>query len=363
MALDFLENPRRAPRVRARCRVAASVNGVAVEGQTEDVGPHGCQFVASRPLPKGTLLTLVLRPPHAGEHLQVQATVAWASPQAPWRLGVAFAEASRQAATRFFDTLVAAQPGLANWRRVPDRISFDAMVWLAPPPRLVVDFTPEEVAVLRAVGTGATVFELKSRLRDRWAVGQRALFSLLTSQFVTLTRGGAVPFANWSKLLHELENELAASSLEEPASPPSRPAPAAPRPPTRTMPAAPRAPGPPSPPARPAPGARPATGFLPEVPPPPEPALPSWAHPGPGDHDSSAGLDMDLEALELDTSRGAPGRPARPAEAEEAYQQALVELAGGRYVSAMALLRRALALSPGDAEIARRLGAVASGQR
>ena len=319
MPLEYLENPRRAPRVRARCRVTASASGVALHGLTEDVGPHGCQLVASSPLAKGALLALVLRAAEGADPVRVDGTVAWCSPHAPWRLGIAFTEGSRLAATRFFDQLVAAQPGLAAWRKVPDRISLDAMVWLAPPPRLVVDFTPEEVAVLRSVGTGATVFELKSRLRDRWAVSQRAFFSLLTSQFLTLSRGGSVPFSNWSKLLHELEAELAAASLSEVEPPPvSSPPP----PPPRRAPVEPR------------------------------------------ELDSSSGLDMDPSALELDVDRGPTGPAARrPPEAQLAYQQALGELAAGRRVSAESLLRHALAISPGDVEIARTLGEVAFGQR
>jgi hypothetical protein len=326
MPLEYLENPRKAPRVRARCRVALTAPGVALQGLTEDVGPHGCQLVVSAPLPRGTALALVLRAAQGADPVQVEGAVAWCSPRAPWRLGIAFSEPSRREATRFFDQLVAAQPGLASWRKVPDRISYDAMVWLAPPPRLVVDFTPEEVVVLRSVGTGATVFELKSRLRDRWAISQRAFFSLLTSQFLTLSRGGSVPFANWSNLLHELEADLAAASLGE-----LEPAP--------------------EPTWSPAPAPAADAGAVELVAPPP--AL-----------DSSAGLDMDPATLELDVGPGGPGPGGRrPAEAQEAYQQALGELAAGRRVSAGALLRRALALAPGDVEIARTLGEVTFGQR
>ncbi|MCM2332814.1 MAG: PilZ domain-containing protein, partial [Anaeromyxobacteraceae bacterium] len=185
MALEFLVNPRGAPRARARCAVAATVAGVAFQGQTEDVGPHGCLLVAPRPVARGSAIQLVLRAPGAAEVLEVAGVVAWASPQAPWRLGVAFAEGARPAAGRFFEALVASQPGLASWRQVPDRISLDAMVWLAPPPKLVVDFNADEVAVLTAVGTGATVFELKSRLRARWGAAERAFFSLLAGRFLT----------------------------------------------------------------------------------------------------------------------------------------------------------------------------------
>jgi Flp pilus assembly protein TadD len=43
--------------------------------------------------------------------------------------------------------------------------------------------------------------------------------------------------------------------------------------------------------------------------------------------------------------------PARSAEAQGCYERALAELEAGRVMGATALLRRALALSPGDAEV------------
>jgi hypothetical protein len=185
---------------------------------SEDVGPHGCQLVAPRTFTPGSTLRLELQAEEPREALRAIGTVAWASPRDPWRVGLAFGESSRPSATRFFDALVAKRPGLAAWRKVPDRISYDAMIWLAPPPRLVVDFTPGEVTVLRAVGSGATLYELRSRLPDGWAVGQRSFYSLLSSGFITLSRGGSVPYSNWSALLGRLESEQAVAALA-PAAP------------------------------------------------------------------------------------------------------------------------------------------------
>jgi len=61
MALEFLVNPRSAPRARVRCRYSAVVGALALQGQTEDVGPHGCQLVAPRPVPRGSGIQLVLQ--------------------------------------------------------------------------------------------------------------------------------------------------------------------------------------------------------------------------------------------------------------------------------------------------------------
>jgi hypothetical protein len=331
MALEFLVNPRGAPRARARVAFSAQVGAVAFQGQTEDIGPLGCQLTAPGHVAHGSAISLLLRADPAAEPVPMLGAVAWASPRAPWRLGVAFAEGSRPAATRLFDGLVAGQPGLAGWRQVPDRISLDAMVWLAPPPRLVVDFNADEVAVLTAIATGATVFELKSRLRGRWAQAERAFFSLLASRHVTLSRGGAVPFANWASLLRELQAEVAAAALDDPS-------PSPPPPPPRAAPSGP--PGPRGAPAR-----------------------------GPT-NDGSNGLDLDPGSLELDLGPGRAGQAGsapgggrrRSHDAEEAFQQALQERAAGRDVAAAALLRRAMALAPGDPEIARKLGEVVTGR-
>jgi hypothetical protein len=334
--VEWLENPRKAPRARL-CLPATVVAGAATfEARTEDLGPHGCQLVAAQPLPSGAALGLAIHAPEAPSPLQVRATVAWAGRQPPWRLGVAFEASSQPAAAAFFDTVVAARPGVADRSAVPDRISSDAMVWLAPPPRLVVDFTPDEVAVLRAVGSGASVFELRARLRDRWAGGQHAFFSLLTSHHVTLNRGGAVPFANWSTLLRQLEAELAVGALGE------SPEPAAPSPP------------PPAPGRAPA-QAPPSSGRF-------APSRQGTPAATGARSDGAAGLAAHPDSLELDQAPRSASGPRRAPEAAEAFRQALDELAAGRQVSALSLLRRALALAPGDLEIARKVGEVASGR-
>jgi len=202
---QYLENPRKAPRARLRCRVRASSGSARFEAVTEDLGPIGCQLVAPCQLAPGSPVALVVHADGLTTPLEVVGVVAWSSAREPWRFGVAFEDEEHPAAAAFFAALAAAHPGLSDWQRVPARIPLDATVWLAPPPRRVVDFGPDEVAVLRAVGSGATVFELLARLRDRGTAGQRAFFSLLAGRHVTLLRGGAVPVANWSSLLRTLE--------------------------------------------------------------------------------------------------------------------------------------------------------------
>jgi hypothetical protein len=262
------------------------------------------------------------------EVLRAAGTVAWCSPHPPWRLGLAFTPATRPAATNFFDKLVAARPGLASWRRVPDKLSLDAMVWLAAPPTRVVDFTTEELVMLRAVGSGATIYELRARLKDRWPTGQRAFFSLLSSGSITLNRSASAPYQSWMDLLERLEADLGPSGTPAripPAGPPAPPfgsplhqpgaLPIPPAPPARPY-QPPPAPRPGQPAARSAPASPPAA-LHPAPPQPPPPPAPSESSPPPAlaavrlaevRNDGSAGLDreLDLEALDPGTAEDAP---------------------------------------------------------
>ena len=72
---------------------------------------------------------------------------------------------------------MAARPGLGNFRRVPDRLPVDAMVFLAPPPRFA-DFTDDEVTVIRHVAGGCTIASLRQKLVEGWPALQRALFAV-----------------------------------------------------------------------------------------------------------------------------------------------------------------------------------------
>jgi hypothetical protein len=341
MAEEYLENPRRAPRVRVRCAAAITpAAGTPLRASSEDVGPHGCQLVSPLPFAKGTLLQVDLASQETREVLRAAGTVAWCSPQPPWRLGLAFTPATRPAATKFFDKLVAARPGLANWRRIPDKLSLDAMVWLAAPPTRVVDFTAEELVMLRAVGSGATIYELRARLKDRWPTGQRAFFSLLSSGSITLTRSASASYQSWMDLLERLEADLAPSGAPARIPPAGPPAPpfgspirqtgALPIPPATTfgrptgqtgalpLPPVPTA-RPHQPTHRPGPPAAaiPPATLDPAPPEPPPPPSPTETAPPPLSvagrlaevrNDGSAGLDreLDLEALDPGAAEGAP---------------------------------------------------------
>jgi hypothetical protein len=330
MSAEWIVNPRRAPRSHARCRAHVLAPGGAFDAGTEDIGSRGCQVIAPRALGRGAPLELSIASDRLPDALRVQARVAWTSPDAPFRLGVAFDEAALERSERWFERLVAAS-GLPPLRRIPDRIAADAMVWLGTPPRFLVDFTREEALLLRAVGSGATIAELRARLRDGWPTAQRALFSLLAHQHLTLSRGASVHPESWRKILSEAEASLAIEDLRAPS--PSPP-PLAPRPPAQTPPPMQRA-------HTPAPGEGRAAARSVDL-------GGGWGvptEPPPADFEG-AGV-------------GWRGQRERPPEAQGCFDRARAEIAAGRVAGALALLRRALALAPGDREIAAELGTLA----
>jgi PilZ domain len=210
---EFIVNPRRAPRAPVRCYAAVRCGEERFETETEDVGSMGCQVVSPRLVCQGSPVELVLTNEKIDEPLEATGHVAWVSAQAPWRVGIAFEDRCVARSARWFDRLVAAYPALAGYGRVPDRIRTDAIVYLGPPPRFVVDFTSEEAALLRAIASGARIDELMARLREDWPAALRALFSLIARHAVTFQRGRAVHPDSWKRILTEVEASLAVESL------------------------------------------------------------------------------------------------------------------------------------------------------
>lgn len=387
---EFIQNPRRSPRAPVRCRANVVSAQGSFEAATEDVGGHGCQLVSPRLVRKGEPIQLVLSHEVMNEPLRVSGRVAWASERAPWRLGIAYGEGVLTTSQAWFDELLARVPDLAVFRRIPDRIPLDAVVYLGAPPKFLADFTPDEVAVLRSLGSGTSVAELRALLRDRWQEALRALFSLLAHHRVTLSRGGSVHPDAWKKVLAEAESSLAVEALRLSAAPDLTPQP---------LPLGPEAVARPAP-ARPGtatpPPAWPAAPSVPAAPPHAEAAAPPWpaapdagadrpdwlvaaadfvptsawpaAAPAPAGPPQARGRAVDegapwAEPPPLTGGFASAPPPSRSREAQGCYERALTELEAGRFVGAAALLRRALALTPGDAEIAGALARVSERMR
>jgi hypothetical protein len=350
---EYIVNPRRAPRAPSRCAALVHTPDAAWSAETEDIGPMGCQLVAPGAMARGLPLKLVFANPKVQGSLQVEGKVAWGSSRSPWRVGVAFGDASRAQAERWIAQLVAAHPGLTGFRRVPDRLPVDAMIFLAPPPTFLVDFTSEEVEVLRHVASGTTVNSLRRRLSSNWSAAQRAVFSLLARGAVTVSGSAAVHPSAWKKVMADLEVdfvlEVARSTRPEPVI--ERRAPKGPSLPDGPidMELDPRFTPAPGPGLMTVPGAPAASpGRTPAPIPTPGPMAAIQPTPAPGSPTAGTGWRGDVRL--------------RSREAQECFDIGRAELVAGRGNSAMAHLRRALQLAPGDAEIAATIGrAMASG--
>jgi len=312
---EFIVNPRRAPRAPARCRIAVISAAASFDAETEDIGPYGCQVASPKGVKKGAPVRATIANDRLPDALRVGGRIAWTSAQFPWRVGIAFDESSLAVTAAWFERLVAAHPGMKTLRRLPERISTEAMVFLAQPPRFLVDFSADEAALLRAIGSGAAVYELMARFRVRGAEIDRALFSLLARSVVTMVRGQAVHPQAWKRILDQVEASLAVASLgaapAAPAAPPERGAvPSAAAPPVLDRQAAP-------------------------APPPRRP-----------------------DAYERPAATPPPIR-ARNAEAQGLFDRAQGEFRRRNIHGAIVLLRQALALAPGDLEIGYVLGKLA----
>lgn len=199
--LGPIVNPRRTARLPLTVRVEVEHFGDRWTAETLDVGPCGLQLVAPEEVVAESTLTLRLAVPGTGRSEEVAGRVAWCSPSAPWRLGIAFERASLPAAARWFEQAMRALPGLPSLARVPERLEPATLLFLAPPPRFLLDFSADELDVIRALRNGGTVGDLRVRLEPTWAAAQRALFSLMARRVVCLRREEAGPVAAWDPVL------------------------------------------------------------------------------------------------------------------------------------------------------------------
>jgi hypothetical protein len=199
---EFIENPRRAPRAPVRCeaRVALREGGYWA-GPTSDYGPKGCQVSAPLRLEPGSRLFLELVNERVPGPFQLSGRVAWSSTQSPWRSGIAFDEGSVAIASRFFEHLAAAYPGLDTYGRAPDRIPLDGTLAPLPPPAVEPLLTAAECEVMRAVGAGLRADGLRDRFASRWPLAQNATFSLLGRRYLTIGSASPAHARAWAPLL------------------------------------------------------------------------------------------------------------------------------------------------------------------
>jgi hypothetical protein len=349
---ESILNPRRSPRLPARCRVTVAHGGAGWVAETEDVGPRGCQLVSPRPLEVGGAARLIIESDRVVAPLTVLGRVAWSTGIGRQRAGVAFAE--RQSGvdpTGWFKKLLVSQPALeAGLRRVPDRLPLETRLFLRPPPQHIFDFTPDETALIRMLGDGVTVRDVVQGGPLGEARAARAVFALLERRILTLSLGEAAPAWRWKAVLAEMEARPVAQVIGLP--PRARDA-ATPRPwvpprlesvvaavgPAGASGANPRA----------APAAAATYAAHAARPPATGGAVPPPGGGGPGQGPPSAGPGR---APDDGRAGAAPAPPRRPAEAQTCFERAVAAVSSGEVSAAIALLRRALALSPRDPEVA-----------
>jgi hypothetical protein len=192
-------------------------------GQTEDLGPAGCQVVTPRLLSRGRELRVRLRAEELGRVVKLEGHVVWTRPESPARIGIAFSPAPGQA--DWFAELIAADPIAARIvARTPERLASGARLFLGVPPIHVTDFTLDELAVLRAAASNLTIDALSRALGDGFERARGALFSLVSRRLVVLDPTSSVPPHRWRHVIGEVAgarndrpgSDRAARSLHQP---------------------------------------------------------------------------------------------------------------------------------------------------
>jgi hypothetical protein len=208
-----LVNPRRAPRVPVRVAVELRDRQAAIRAESEDLGPRGLQVVSPRALAPGRVVDVRLHCAGVGEVVHAQARVVWARAAAPARLGLGF---PRPASPRdWFDMFLRHdRAAAAAAARVPDRLPREAGLWLGEPPRLVTDFSADEVSVLRRIGTGTTAGALVDRLGPGRERARGAVFALLSRRLLVRSAALAVDPEAWEAVLSAAEAAIVLEQRE-----------------------------------------------------------------------------------------------------------------------------------------------------
>jgi Tfp pilus assembly protein PilZ len=206
--LEDIVNPRRLPRAQVRCDVEIRHRLTAWSGETEDLSVGGCQIVTARVIDPGREVKLAIRSPAIPRTLLVSGRVAWTRPSSPARLGVAFTSGAPDA---WFAAVLRA--GAVRVSAAPQRVPRMSLVHLGRAPEVVVDFTRDELDLLRRVGGGVTVDVLvRSYGEDLPDRARAAFFSLLARRSLVLDPGAAGSAEAWRRVLERRDREAPAAA-------------------------------------------------------------------------------------------------------------------------------------------------------
>jgi hypothetical protein len=174
----------------------------SLETTTEDLAAQGCQLVLAERVVVGQLLRLSVTAPLGVGVLEVGGRVVWVSPRSPWRAGIAFSDEDLVAAAKWMDRVRAAVPELFPRNRTPQRVALEAPFYLGPAPRLP-DFSDDDLALLRQVGTGRCLCDLRCSSAEELRRLQHRFFALLEQGHLTLAAGRAGDPGSWRRVLGE----------------------------------------------------------------------------------------------------------------------------------------------------------------
>jgi hypothetical protein len=199
-----------------RCRVEVRDRFSTWTASTEDLGPLGCQLVTPRLAAPGRELKLRIYCDAIGQTIETSGRVVWSRAETPSRLGVQFQAGLSTPA--WFEVLLRADPqAAATSRRMPERLPRETILRLGEPPRFMADFSAEEVAVLRRVGSGITVEALARQLGSAFDRVRGSVFALLARRLLVLTATEAVPPSRWSETIASAEKALSTAGVKLPA--------------------------------------------------------------------------------------------------------------------------------------------------
>ena len=155
---------RRAPRlpVSAPAVIAAGTDRWSVIA--EDFAAGGCCIVSPVPLRRGAAAWVTLQLPAGAGEVAAAATVAWASPAPPYKIGFEFARTGAAERARQVRTLIETDPALV---REPPPLRPSLVLRLGAPPDPRTFFSRDERAVLRAARDAVSLRELHARHASR----------------------------------------------------------------------------------------------------------------------------------------------------------------------------------------------------
>jgi len=195
-------DPRRAPRAPLRIAVEVRDRLESWWAEADDLGPKGCQLVSPRVVEPGRVLRFGIVLPQLDRTTPVTGRVAWARTTVPSRLGVAFLPDTAERG--WFEALAEVDAAVRRSSRLTlERLSRRASLYLGLPPRHVVDFTPDEVAVLRRIERGITVDALVRTFGEPSQRALGAVFSLVARRSLVLDPAASHGPGPWRRILAE----------------------------------------------------------------------------------------------------------------------------------------------------------------